>query len=295
MTQNTLLRLAVFFIGIPALIASAFILPQWGYPVFSILAIVAAALSAREASHFFPAAIRDYPFSAFVLPLVGAIVPLTGYIGRVIPKGPGGTFLVMATMMLVSVTILAVQPLKQHANEYPGILPTVTAHVFLMIYPGLFAWHVIRVATLSGASRLIVLFLLSTYLNDSAAWLFGRLFGKMTTRPGSPPPLPISPNKSLIGFLGGFLTSILVMVVAGALMPSLLPGTLFRRIIFGVMMGVATIFGDLAESALKRSAAVKDSGDIIPGRGGLLDSIDSPLFAAPVFYYGFVLLFSGSV
>lgn len=203
--------------------------------------------------------------------------------------------MVMATMMLISVVVLATQPLKQHAEEYPGIIPTVTAHVFLMIYPGLFAWHVVRITSLPHASLLIVVFLLATYLNDSAAWLFGRLFGKMTTRPGAPPPVAISPNKSLIGFLGGFLASPLVMVVAGILVPQLLPGTIARRVVFGMCIGIATIFGDLAESALKRSASVKDSGDMIPGRGGLLDSIDSPLFAAPVFFYGFVILFPGSV
>lgn len=295
MDRNTLARLTVFFVGIPVLVASAFVLPHWELPLFSGLAIASAALAASEASRFFPGSILRYPFSAAFVPLIGAAVPLAGYLGRIVPGSPGGTFMVMATMMLISVVVLATQPLKQHAEEYPGIIPTVTAHVFLMIYPGLFAWHVVRITSLPHASLLIVVFLLATYLNDSAAWLFGRLFGKMTTRPGAPPPVAISPNKSLIGFLGGFLASPLVMVVAGILVPQLLPGTIARRVVFGMCIGIATIFGDLAESALKRSASVKDSGDMIPGRGGLLDSIDSPLFAAPVFFYGFVILFPGSV
>ena len=292
---NTGLRILVFAIGIPLLIVSAFLLPQWGYPVFSALAIIAAGLSAHEASLFFPYSIRTYPLSNIALPVIGGVIPFVGYLERQIPNSPGGTFLVTATMMLVSGVVLAAQPLKRHAETYPGIIPTVTAHVFLMIYPGLFAWHVIRVTTLPNASYLIAIFLLATYLNDSAAWLFGRLFGRMTTRPGAPPPVAISPNKSVVGFIGGFLASPLVMVVAGLLFPHILEGTMTRRILFGVAIGVATIFGDLVESALKRSASVKDSGDLIPGRGGLLDSIDSPLFAAPVFYYGFVILFTGSV
>jgi phosphatidate cytidylyltransferase len=58
-------------------------------------------------------------------------------------------------------------------------------------------------------------------------------------------------------------------------------------ILIGLIVGVSVIMGDLIESALKRSATSKDSGSLIPGRGGVLDSIDSVLYAAPVFYYLF--------
>ena len=103
--------------------------------------------------------------------------------------------------------------------------------------------------------------------------------------------MAVSPNKSRIGFLGGFLASPAVVVLFSYLLRDLVTVSTVRAILFGVVVGAAAILGDLVESALKRSASIKDSGQIIPGRGGLLDSIDSPLFAAPFFYYGFVLVF----
>jgi phosphatidate cytidylyltransferase len=62
------------------------------------------------------------------------------------------------------------------------------------------------------------------------------------------------------------------------------------NVLLGLLVGIAVIFGDLIESGLKRSARVKDSGIAIPGRGGMLDSIDSLLFSAPLYYYLFLAI-----
>jgi phosphatidate cytidylyltransferase len=66
--------------------------------------------------------------------------------------------------------------------------------------------------------------------------------------------------------------------------PSLMPTGVLEGIGFTLVIGVAVILGDLVESGLKRSASVKDSGVVIPGRGGLLDSVDSMLLSAPLFF-----------
>lgn len=293
MTRNTVLRLLVFFIGIPVLGASAFLFPRAGLPLFALIAIAASALGAREAAGFFPAKTRNYRHSRIVIPLLGGIVPLTGYVSFRFPTSLSPGFAVMGIIMLVSALIMGFQVFRDHEGDYAGILPTVTSHLFILIYPGLFVWHALRLITLPNASHLVMIFLLATYLNDSSAWLFGRLFGKATTRPGSPPPVAISPNKSVVGFVGGFLASPLVILVAARLYPRILPGSPLLLFLFGALVGIATITGDLVESALKRSASVKDSGQLVPGRGGLLDSIDSSLFSAPFFYYGYVLLFLG--
>ncbi len=293
MTRNTILRLLVFFIGIPVLGLSAFLFPAQGLPIFALIAIGASALAAVEASAFFPRRIWAYRYSTMAILFMGAIVPVVGYLAARIPGMPSPGFSVMGTIMLVTAGVMALQVFRDHNGDYAGILPTVTTHLFILVYPGLFVWHALRLVNLSHPSHVVVIFLLATYLNDSNAWFFGRLFGKATTRPGASPPVAISPNKSVIGFIGGFIASPLVIVVAGIAFPEILPGTVLTHVVFGAVIGAATITGDLVESALKRSAAVKDSGQLIPGRGGLLDSIDSSLFAAPFFYYGYVLFFVG--
>ena len=80
------------------------------------------------------------------------------------------------------------------------------------------------------------------------------------------------------------LLSVAVAVGSRAAFPGLLPVGYAWAALFGVLMGVLTVGGDLVESVFKRSAGVKDSGLLIPGRGGVLDSVDSWLLGAPVFY-----------
>jgi phosphatidate cytidylyltransferase len=97
------------------------------------------------------------------------------------------------------------------------------------------------------------------------------------------------------GFIGGFVASILVGVGATYFAPETFRSRLegpFAGIILGFVSGLAATLGDLGESAIKRSANVKDSGTVIPGRGGALDTIDSIALAAPVYYGLYRLLFT---
>src|SRR4030095_1881521 len=115
-------------------------------------------------------------------------------------------------------------------------------------------------------------------LSDSAQYYTGRAFGRRKLSP------LISPAKTIEGALGGLL----VAAHAGALLgPSLLPVPLSLAAAAGCALLLAGfgIAGDLFESLLKRSAGVKDSSNLIPGHGGILDRIDAYLFAAPVFYF----------
>lgn len=295
MTRNTAMRLVVFFVGLPLVAVSAIAFPQHGLPIFGALIIAASALAAYEAAFFFPPHVRTYPGQAFVIPGIGAIVPAVGYASLHIPfdrlsSDVTPSSLLLLTLTLIVSSIMAVQVLKRRETEIFQIINVVSAHVFLLIYPGLFAWHVVQIIALPEPSTMLLVFVLAVYMNDSMAWLVGRILGPLTRREGTPPPVAVSPNKSIPGFIGGLLASIIVIVIAGRLLPDLFPGGVVRHAVFGALIGVSGILGDLVESAFKRSATVKDSGNIIPGRGGLLDSIDSPLFAAPFFYYSVVLI-----
>jgi phosphatidate cytidylyltransferase len=125
------------------------------------------------------------------------------------------------------------------------------------------------------------------FANDIVAYLAGMFLGRRT-RLG----YAVSPNKSAVGFVAGVLASIAVVMVFRVAIPELLPIGYGFTVLLGAAAGILTIAGDLVESALKRSAAVKDSGGIIPGRGGILDSIDSWLLTAPLFYFVFLWISS---
>ena len=120
---------------------------------------------------------------------------------------------------------------------------------------------------------------------DSFAWFFGVLFGK-----NNKGLIKASPNKSIAGFCGGIFGSVLSGVMCWYLWNDLFTGTSEKTVNIWVLAGLGfvmsfcSILGDLVESVFKRSADCKDSGSIIPGRGGVLDSIDSIVFTAPVFF-----------
>ncbi|EFH86477.1 phosphatidate cytidylyltransferase [Ktedonobacter racemifer] len=117
--------------------------------------------------------------------------------------------------------------------------------------------------------------LLGVWGFDSAAFFIGRLFGKHKLAPR------ISPAKSWEGFLGGLIFSIIAALLC-TVIPLGLPW--YLAVLVGVLVGVTGTLGDLSESLFKRQMHVKDSSQIVPGHGGVLDRIDSLLFAAIAVY-----------
>jgi len=131
----------------------------------------------------------------------------------------------------------------------------------------------------------MLVLLLTIWANDSAAYLTGHYFGKTKLAP------KISPAKTWEGFAGGLVMSVIsVFVVTTVADLVLKPGAQFHlawyhTLLLGVLICLFGTVGDLAESLLKRGAKVKDSGNIFPGHGGVLDRTDSLLFAAIVVYF----------
>ncbi len=131
-----------------------------------------------------------------------------------------------------------------------------------------------------GTFALLVFLLI--WINDTGAYLIGCTFGKHKLYP------KVSPKKTVEGLLGGFVLTLALSFCIPLLLPSLEKMTLISAPIFGLIVAAMGTLGDLFESALKRKAGVKDSGTIIPGHGGVLDRLDSYLFALPMaalFYY----------
>jgi phosphatidate cytidylyltransferase len=129
---------------------------------------------------------------------------------------------------------------------------------------------------------LMVAFFCIIWAGDVGAYCFGMLFGQKGGKKLFP---SISPNKSWAGFWGGiFLAAVASVILC---VTGLFPFPWWHCILLAIIMNVLGTFGDLFESQWKRSFSVKDSGNIIPGHGGLMDRFDSALFAIPA---GFIYL-----
>jgi phosphatidate cytidylyltransferase len=133
--------------------------------------------------------------------------------------------------------------------------------------------------------KLVFFLLLVVWLGDAGAYYVGKQFGRHKLSPR------ISPKKTIEGLFGGIATSIITAIVVHFTFFPQLP--LVHAIIGGVILSIAGVIGDLAESMWKRSAAVKDSGTLIPGHGGFLDRFDSIFFTAPILYVYWVLIQNG--
>lgn len=137
----------------------------------------------------------------------------------------------------------------------------------------------------AGSAGLLFYLVFLTEINDIAQYISGKTFGRHKVIP------TVSPNKTWEGLIGGILTTVMMAVV---LSPWLTPFNLIHAIAIGLLIGLTGFIGDVTVSALKRDIGVKDSSNLIPGHGGILDRIDSLTYTAPLFFHFTVYLyFSG--
>lgn len=165
-------------------------------------------------------------------------------------------------------------------------LPSSAISVLATMYVGMLGGSLIRLRNDFSAGpgsmidhdgpRLIFFLLIVVWIGDAGAYYVGKSFGKHKMSPR------ISPKKTIEGGIGGVITSITAAIVIHFTFFPHMP--LLHAAIAGVILSFTGMIGDLAESMWKRSAAVKDSGTLIPGHGGFLDRFDSIFFTAPILY-----------
>jgi len=281
-------RLLVFIIGIPAVFALVILLPHYRNLALNIVTILFSSMGTVEFSFLLEKKkIFISKVESFIL---GAVIPLafTLVISFELPEW------IIPVLIMAGAGWILLTKVFSKSSEIEPITEQITGKFSLLVYPGLFiCWLVIMGAWENPAATLLFLFV--TFSSDSVAWLFGSLFG--TNNRGI---IPVSPNKSIAGFIGGVLGSVIVAVGAAFIFPNTfiylnreIPSgkMAIMAAILGFCTGIAASLGDLAESAIKRSCDSKDSGNLMLGRGGVLDSIDSIAVAAPVFYLLFNIFF----
>ena len=237
------------------------------------LIVIATGLAAIEVFRLLGAA--GYPS----IPLLGIAIALGVVLDGAVPSELDGSGLILIAVgtMLAAVGAFA----KRDPREG---LPTWFATVFGAVYVSLLGF-VVRLgvaapeppstaplAFLGGERGWILVLVLGVWAYDTGAYFVGKRFGRARFL------AHISPSKTYAGLVGGLVASTLVVTVMSILLgePPLV------GLALGPLLGLAAQAGDLAESMLKRAAGSKDSGTLIPGHGGILDRVDSFLFAAPV-------------
>ncbi|MBE0568015.1 MAG: phosphatidate cytidylyltransferase [Krumholzibacteria bacterium] len=195
----------------------------------------------------------------------------------------------VAVPLVLTASLLAIMARELLRGEQRHALTHMAVTVFGIMYLGWLGSHLVMLRQLPAASgapdavgaQMVFFAALVTWANDTGAYLAGIALGRHPLAPR------ISPKKTREGALGGLVAAALVGWLcargfAGFLTP--LAGGLL-----GLVAGVVAQLGDLVESLIKRDAGTKDTAELIPGHGGVLDRFDSLLFVVPVLYYWFRL------
>ncbi len=219
-----------------------------------------------------------------ILIILGVALQIVGYLGF---RGVD----VRAPLTLLAVSVPSMLFIWQMSRGVDGALRDVSAALLGFVYASVPLGLLFAIRELPNGAMLIMLLLTANFCSDIGAFFVGSHYGKHKLCP------TISPKKTVEGAFGA---------VAGALLGTLAMGFLVQAIngepgIFlgisrpgptrylhatalAVLLSIFGMIGDLGESLLKREAGVKDSGNLFPGHGGILDVIDALLFNTPIFY-----------
>jgi phosphatidate cytidylyltransferase len=267
---NLAQRVATALVLVPILIVALFLDPTpWSILAIATLAGMFAHDELLRMSLPVTPEDRCLSLRAAVLASGAAMVVLSALFSPQIALPP--TLTVAA--ITLGVTLLARKHALAQASRHMA-----AAYASLLYVPLLVSvWTPIKGDLPNGASWLLVTLAIA-FGSDTVAYFFGRFLGRRKLYPA------VSPKKTIEGALGGLLGGILATTVLGALwlIPEL---PLVHAVILGVCGSAVGQMGDLFESMLKRGYGVKDSGNLLPGHGGMLDRVDALLFVAPVVYY----------
>ena len=276
----------IFFLGVPAVFALVYFLTFLHNLPLNIFVIIFSGIGAVEFSAMLEKKqIRLSKAESFIL---GSLAPLAA----TLTVSLNFPVWVIPLIIMAGAGWALVSRIFSRKADMETVIYQLSGGFSVMIYPGFFMCWIVKMSAWENPGA-VLLFLFIAFGSDSAAWLTGSLLG--ANNRGI---IPASPNKSIAGFAGGIFGSVIVAAGAALLFPSVLSGEnssvsalVLKAVLLGLCTGIAGVLGDLAESAIKRSGDFKDSGKLMLGRGGILDSIDSIAAAAPVFYMLYKFIF----
>ena len=204
---------------------------------------------------------------------IGILVPTSIFFAFEPTKGWELLFIIA-----VLLTIFILQFTRSESNQaIVGVSTTTFGILYISwTFSFLMKLKLIQQDSLPAGGLLVAFLLLVTKVGDIGAYFIGTYFGKHSLIPR------ISPKKSVEGAIGGFIFSVAAALISKSFLPSV---SLYHLLILGCLLGILAQIGDLSASLIKRDSQVKDSANLIPGLGGVLDLVDSILFTAPTLYF----------
>lgn len=283
--KNLTKRILTVLIGVPVVFSIIIFLPQYNHLAYCIVIEAITVISCFELKK-----LVNKKVHISILPLLfGSLFPLiewlelTYFYKRV-------NNLVLISLISFVVVLFLYETIKGGKDDFKSSLYRISSSILTLIYPGLFMSYMIKLPFFYGGesntrfgglcTALILLYVGTVFASDIFAYIFGMLFGK-----GNRGIIKCSPNKSIVGFIGGTVFPALLSTLLPILLPDYYNIEFYKIALVVFFTSIFSTSGDLFESMLKRSCDTKDSGHLIPGRGGMLDCIDSISVGIPIFIF----------
>jgi phosphatidate cytidylyltransferase len=259
-------RVITAAVGVPLVILAIWFGDPW--PWFTLL-IAAAALAGTYEFYRMANFDRREPLIYLGLLWALALVLSPHY------RSPDVLPIVITATMLISLIRLLCRPSKE------GAFRNWAWTIVGALYVGWMLSYWLNLRGLEDGRNWVYLAMLTTFANDTGAFFIGRARGKHRLAPA------ISEGKTWEGAVGGLMCAILGAIVIATVLNLISPLTFryWQIILLGFLVGLFAQLGDLVESLLKRNMGVKESGNLLPGHGGILDRFDSLIFVGAVVYY----------
>jgi phosphatidate cytidylyltransferase len=259
-------RVITAAVGVPLVILAIWFGDPW--PWFSLL-IAAAALAGTYEFYHMANFNRREPLLYLGVLYSLALVLSPHY------RSPDVLPILITTTMLVSLIYLLCRPAREKAfHKWAWTIAGA-------IYVGWMLSYWLSLRGLGDGRSWVYLAILTTFANDTGAFFIGRATGKHKLAP------TISEGKTREGAIGGLICAVLGALIVAAVLNLISPFDFkyWQIILIGLIIGLFAQLGDLVESLLKRNMEVKESGNLLPGHGGILDRFDSLIFVGAVVYY----------